>query len=301
MRFSDSLKNIFWILLLLQIAPPLLQNLGKQYSKLLAPKTQVGLLKISGMLSDSTHYNKYLNKYFENNDIKAIVLKVDSPGGASGASSAIYNEIQALKKEYPKPVVVLVENMCASGAYYISCAADHIIAPPLATIGSVGVSLAFLFQLKNFINEHKVDHVSITAGKYKNATDPFTDMTPEQKAHLQDLTNDSYKQFTQDVAQARKLSLAKTDEWANGKLFTGRQALKMGLIDELGSAHRATQVVKEKALIEGDIEWVTVPQQTGLAQMFGGNLPDDEPSLATRFFNGMFAAFENKYTGGILK
>src|SRR5690348_8743600 len=113
MRFYDYLKNILLVLVILQIAPILIRGIISQYKDLLEPKTQVGVLHLKGTLSDAAPYIKNLQKLFKDSEIKAILLKVECPGGAAGTGETIFNEIQALKAEYPKPVVALVENVCA--------------------------------------------------------------------------------------------------------------------------------------------------------------------------------------------
>ena len=289
MSFFDYLKNIFLILILLQIAPPLLKSIKKQYEHYLEPRTQVAVIPIKGILYDSSSYIKLLHKYFKAPNIKAILLKMECAGSASGTGQALYNEIMELKKEYPKPVIVLVENMCASGGYLISCAADHIVAPAMATIGSIGVYLPYLFQLREFMEQYKVHYTPIAAGTYKSTTDPFIDITPEQKELLQSMVNDSYDQFINLVAKSRKLSITSAPEWADGKLFTGKQALKLGLIDEVGSAYNAIKVIKQKAMIEGEIEWVKEQPARGLlSSLLTGYQPDDNSSLLSSLIQKIY-------------
>ena len=105
---------------------------------------------------------------------------MECPGGASGTSQTIFDELKALKKENPKPVVVLVENICASGGYNIACAADYIIAPGSAIIGSIGASLPYLFNVKELLEKINVKYTPIKAGTYKNVTNPFVEMTPQE-------------------------------------------------------------------------------------------------------------------------
>jgi len=290
MNFWNYLKNIFLVLIFLQLAPSLIENIKKQYGRYLEPQTKVGVVPVRGILYDSAHYIKQLNTFFKDQSIKAILVRMESPGSAAGTGQAIYNEITALKKIYKKPIITLVENTCASGGYYIASATDYIIAPGQAIVGSIGTQLPYLFQLRQFIEDHKINYIPIKAGTYKSVGDPFIDMTPEEQALLQGVVNDSYQQFTEDIATARKLNLANAPIWADGKIFSGRQALKLGLIDELGSAHTAIKVLKEKALIETEIEWVKVPQKTGLLKLFGGSQEDDSSSM----FNSLVDSIANR-------
>lgn len=255
--FSDYVKNIFLILLILSFAPALIKSFKKQYFDFLKSKTQVAYLPITGIVYDSSYYSKYLKKFFKNKDIKAILLKIESPGSAAGSAEAIANEIELLKKEYPKPIITLTENLCTSGAYYIACTTDYIIAPPSAFVGSIGTQIPYLFKLKDFIEHYKIHYEVIKAGEYKTATDPFTQLTPEQTTYLQTLVNDSYQNFLEHTARHRpKLLLANASTWADGKLFTGRQALQLGLIDEVGSRSNAIAKIKELGIIEDKIEWI---------------------------------------------
>ena len=296
MTFYDYLKNIFLILIFLHIAPSLIDGIRRQYSRYLEPRTQVGVLKIKGVLYDSSYYTKHLYKFFKNPQIKAILIRMDCLGSAAGTGQTIFNEIQALKKEYPKPVITLVENVCASGGYLIACASDHIIAPASAVIGSIGSYFSNL-QLREFLEQFKVRYNIIKAGTYKTITDPFTDMTEEEKLLLQGIQNNAYDQFVQLVANTRKLTITKTSQWADGKIFTGQQALELGLIDEIGSGQNAIRVLKEKALIEGTIEWVKPQVKRGLFSFFGGTEQDDQESMFTNALHNICTMLETRYSG----
>jgi signal peptide peptidase SppA, 36K type len=297
MSFYNTLKNVFFLLLFLSIAPSLFENIRMQYGRYVTPKTQVAVLPIKGILCDSTSYNKYLHQYFENPSIKAILLKVECPGSAAGTGQAIYNEIKMLKKDYPKPVVVLIENVCASGGYYIAASADHIIAPGTAMIGSIGVTLPYLFQLRDFIEEYKIHYASIKAGSYKNIGNPFENLTSAERTLLQGVLDDTYQQFADDVAKSRKLSIKELNVWADGKVFSGRQAMQLGLIDEVGSAYNAVKAIKEMALIEGDIEWIKPPTQISAWSLITGSEQDNESSMLTALSDKVCANLESKLLG----
>lgn len=297
MKFYDYLKNIFLILLLLQLAPGLIKSIKNQYFSALEPKTAVGVLKLRGVLYDSTYYINQLTKYFKNDEIKAILLKIECPGSASGTGEIIFSELQTLKKLHPKPVIALVENVCASGGYWIACAADHIIAPSTAIVGSIGAYFPYLFQLQGFMEHHHIGYETIQAGSYKTMLDPFTNMTPEQQAYLQTVLDSSYKQFTQSVAHTRNLSLTNIHEWGDGKIFTGAQAHQLGLIDELGGAHQAIVAIKERAPIEGEIEFIHPPKKGGLWNLFSGDSAQENGSnISTSMMDGLCTLLEQRYS-----
>lgn len=302
MSLKKTFKKIGYTLLFIAcipLIPLLIGGISGFYDRYLETRASVGVLPIKGVLYDSSYYNRQLSTFFKNDQIKAILLKIESPGSASGTGQAIYNEILELKRAYPKPVIVVVENVCASGGYYIASAADYIIASPMAMLGSIGVTMPYFFQLKDFTEYHKVKYVPLAAGDYKNSTNPFTDITPEQKQMLQSVIDDSYEQFAADVAGQRGLSLDNKDEWANGKIFNGRQALSLGLIDAVGSASQATRAIKDHAGITTEIKWVHAPSRTSLWSIFGRDSDEEQTVVSavahelfsiaeTRFFNGMF-------------
>jgi protease IV len=264
MTLFDYLKNILLILIIIQFIPFFIKNIQKTYSNYIEQKSSIGVIHISGILYDSAPLIKELESLFKNNEIKGILIKMECSGSAAGTGQIIFNEIQEFKEEYPKPIIVLVENMCASGGYWIACGCDSIIAPATALIGSIGVCFPYLFQLKEGMEQYKIHYISMKAGAYKTATDPFTDITPEQTAMLQSVLDDTYAQFTQSVAQSRKLSVSTISSWAEGKIFTGAQAKQLGLIDEIGSLQSAIRFFKNKALIEGEIQWVCADKDEGL-------------------------------------
>lgn len=296
MTLYEYIKNALLILILLQLGPILIASIFKQYRSYLEPHTKVGLLKITGVLNDSTYYTKQLHKFFRESDIKAILIKMNCRGSTSGTGYAIFNEIRTLKKKHPKPIIVLIENVCASGGYWIACAADHIISPASALIGSIGVTLPYLFQLHEFIEQYKVGYTPMKSGKYKDIGNPFVSITPDDKIMLQNVLNDEYKQFTQAVAKTRNLLLTKSNEWANGKIFTGLQAKKIGLINEVGSISNAIKVIKDKALIVGKIQWVKPSARPrGLFNFFMNSQYEEESSMVRNVLNQACIYLENRY------
>jgi protease IV len=297
MTLVGTLKNIGYIalfILLVPLIPLIIGGITKLYDRYIEPRAQVGVLPIKGVLYDSSYYTKQLNRFFKDDQIKAILLKIECAGSAAGTGQALYHELLELKKTYPKPVIVLIENICASGGYYIASAADHIIASPMAMIGSIGVAMPYFFQCKDLVEYYKIKYVPLAAGDYKNSTNPFTDITPEQKQMLQSVIDDSYEQFAQDIAASRHVSLDTKNEWANGRIFNGRQAIKLGLIDELGSASQAIKALKERAGITTDIKWVHAPSRTSFWSMFGGE-SDDEQTIASSCINEFLTIVENRY------
>lgn len=297
MTLSGTLKNILYIIVFIILLPliPFATHAIQRFFGQFDQRTSVGVLPIKGLLTDSSYCVRHLTEFFNDTSIKAILLKIECPGSTAGTGQAIFTEILNLKKEHPKPVIVLVENTCTSGAYYIACACDHIIATPSALIGSIGVAFSSLFQVKSFLENYKVGYLPLAAGVNKNAGNPLVDQSSENIAMLQSLLDDSYEQFTQDVAHARKLPIATASQWANGKVFTGRQAHKLGLIDELGTASNAIKAIKEKALIEKDIKWVHAPKPSKLAKLLGTDDTDENSDMVSSVVNSVCCALETRY------
>lgn len=300
-KWFGSLSNIFFFLLFLQIAPSLFKDLHKKYAGLLKPKTKVGLIHIKDNLTNSGAYTRNLRKCFEDPDIKALLIKMECPGGYAGTAQSVYNEIKILKSQYPKPVITLVENIAASGGYYIASATDYIIAPASAFVGSIGAYVAFP-QIKEFIESYKIKYDIIKSGSFKASGSPFLDITAEQRKQLQSLTDSSYKQFVIDVYSSRPKLAQDSKIWADGKIFTGEQALALHLIDELGSFSNAVNKLKELANIDRSIEWVKPAKSTNfIANLFSSDSDDDETDPEASSTLQMLAetvckTVENRYT-----
>ncbi len=254
----------FAALVFIYIAPSIMRGIREQYSNVFNLKTQVARLTINDEITDAANYTQTLHDFFENNAIKAVFIDINSPGGYSGSSQAIYQELAHLKKIHKKPVVVFSSDLCASGAYHIALAADYIVTCPAALVGSIGCYLS-QFKFDKTIEWTKTRYENYKSGAYKNSL--FTATTPEQARMMQELSNDTYQQFVHHVADARKLSLKTADTWANGRLFTGAQALKLKLIDATGSEHVAVEQLKKIANIKTEIEWIRPPQPSFLNKL----------------------------------
>ena len=265
--FFDIIKNLFWLLLFLQFAPIVFSNLKNNIEEMLSPKSHVGQLTINGFISDSSFYIHNIHKFLKDPEIKALLLKIDSSGGFPGSAQAIFNELNKFKEK--KPVVALVENTCASAAYNIAAASNYIISSPSALIGSIGVWLQMPPNVKGLTDDWKIKFRHIQSGKYKTTGSPFKDDAPEEISHLQKVSDDSYNQFVKEIAQSRNLSLKNQGEWADGKVFTGNQALKLNLIDQIGSLQNAIDEIKKEALIENEIKLIHPKKTSQLMKLFG--------------------------------
>lgn len=284
---AKILQNIVFLLLAIQFAPNAIKICKKIYSEASEQKTEVGIINIKGEINSNmgTRTIENLRKMFESSNIKAIVLKIDSPGGAPGTSQAIFNEIGELKKNVsPKYVLALIENIGASGAYYIACAADHIITTPSALVGSIGSYMSIL-SLKKIADKYDINCEVIKSGEYKATGHILTELTDKQKVELQTLSDNIYQQFIKDVLGKRsKYGIStNSDEWAQGRIFSGEQALKLKLIDELGSISNAIEMLRKNAAIIGKISWIKPEEPFNLMKYLSGE--DNENESVSKMLN----------------
>ncbi|HWI11772.1 MAG TPA: signal peptide peptidase SppA, partial [Burkholderiaceae bacterium] len=187
---------------------------------------------------------------FEDDSAKAIVLRINSPGGSPVQAGIINDEIRRLRKLHPKKVYAVVEETCASGAYYIAVAADEIYADKASVVGSIGV-LMDSFGAAGLMDKLGVERRLITAGENKGLGDPFSPLLPKQRAYLQGMIDQIHQQFIAVVKQGRGKRLKETPETFTGLFWNGEQALAMGLIDHLGNLdYVAREVVKAEEVID---------------------------------------------------
>ena len=279
--FSDYVKNIFWVLVLLQFAPLFISGIKKHYSEMFEQKTKVGVITINSMITAADPTIRHIKEIFTDNTIKAVVLKINSPGGVAPSAQAIFYELLHFKKAHPeKYVIAFTETMAASGGYYIAAGADYIISTPSSLIGSIGVKMVHP-NFKKFIEQFNIEYDITKTGSYKAAGDPFLTMSPAVKEQFQEMSNNVYKQFIRDVAKQRPQLSSDTTKWAEGRIFTGEQALELSLIDQLGSQSTVEQALRDKAPIVGRIEWI-------------------KPAKKTTFFASLFAPEEDNHNGNYL-
>ena len=232
----------------------------------------------------------------ENPSVKAIVLRVDSPGGSVTGSAQIYEVVRALNK----PVVVSMAGVAASGGYYISAPADYIIARPDTTTGSLGVVLT-LFNAEELIDEIGVDVITITSGDNKSIGSPWEELTPEQRDIFNDLVEEAFDTFVEIVADGRNLSEAEVRELADGRIYTGRQALANGLVDALGNLQDAIDKAAELGGISGTpriVEYERLPDFTQFLSGLSSRLHRSEADEIMGLINEMTTpTLEYRYVG----
>ncbi|MGB3363883.1 MAG: signal peptide peptidase SppA [Thermodesulfobacteriota bacterium] len=219
---------------------------------------KVAVLRVEDVIIDSQIYLDSIETISKDDKVKALVVRIDSPGGAVGPSQEIYSELKELGKEIP--IIASIGGVGASGGYYIACAAEKIYANPGAITGSIGVIAQFA-SYEKLLNWAKIDVEVIKSGKYKDVGSAFREMSDADKEYIQQLIDNVYDQFKSVVATSRNLDTKQIDSVADGKIYTGEQALNLKLIDELGTINDAITVAGNLGGIQGDPEVINFPKK----------------------------------------
>lgn len=243
-------------------------------------KNTILQLELEGVIMNGKKFLKKFKKYKDDDRIKAIVININSPGGAVGPSQEIFQAIKAFRAETKKPVICNSSNLVASGAYYAAVGCDKIVVSPGALLGSIGVIMEFA-NLEKLYDWAKVTRYSITTGKYKDSGAEYREMRPDERALFQDLINDVYGQFVQAVADGRNLKVDFVKQYADGRVMTGAQAVKLGFADQEGSLEDAVRLAATTAKLGTDYKLYEAPQKRpGVWEYFKDDDDDELNTLA---------------------
>ncbi|MBN2298917.1 MAG: signal peptide peptidase SppA [Deltaproteobacteria bacterium] len=223
----------------------------------------IGILEVDGPILGSLDYLDIIKGFEEDTRIKAVIVRLDSPGGRVGPSQEVYEALLRLKEV--KPVIASMASISASGAYYIACAADTIYALPGTLTGSIGVILEFV-DVSDGLEKLGVSAHSITGGTLKDAGTPFRHMSEKERQYFEALARDVHEQFMEAVSEGRGLSEEKVMEYADGRVYTGRQALAIGLIDKLGGLDQAIEEASERAGLEEKPRIIRPKEPSGILE-----------------------------------
>lgn len=210
---------------------------------------RVALVKIEGVLLLSDQIVEELRGYAEDSSIKAIIIRIDSPGGGVVPSQEIYNAVKNARKE-GKKVIVSMGSVAASGGYYIAAAADKIVANPGTLTGSIGVKMEFA-NVEKLLEKIGIKGMVVKAGEFKDIGSPYRDMSPQEQKLLQNVIDDVHSQFIKAVADGRHLPETDVRAIADGRIFTGQQALDLKLVDQLGDLSDSIRIAGGMAGIRG--------------------------------------------------
>jgi len=242
---------------------------------------KVGLVRIEGVILESEDVIEELKTFSKDSSIKAIVLRINSPGGAVTPSQEIYDEIIKLRKD--KKVIASLGTVAASGGYYIASSADKIVANPGTLTGSIGV----IMEIPNFEGLMKkigVERRVIKSGKHKDMSSVFKSMTEEEREILQSVLDDVHEQFIKAVSDGRGIEYKKVKDLADGRIFTGKKAKEIGLIDVLGNLEDAVRLAGQLGGIKGEPQIVTKKKKFSVWDLISGYFPHE---IAKEGFSGI--------------
>jgi len=252
---------------------------------------RIAVVDLKGVITSSEDVNRQLKKYREDHSIKAILLHIDSPGGGVVASQEMYEEVRKIR-DGGKPVVVSMGSLAASGGYYVACGGSRLVANRGTLTASIGVISEFL-QLRDALNKLGIDVKTVKSGRLKDAGSPTRKMSDEDERYFQSLMDDVHQQFIAVVERERKMSHDAVVAVADGRVFTGEQAVTMGLVDTLGTYEDAVKIAAQLAGIRGEPSIVKERKRQSWLTPFLGDMGEtvkdlkqeilDRPVLSYRF------------------
>lgn len=239
---------------------------------------RIALIRVEGVILDSQATIDELKRFSENPTVKAIVLRIDSPGGGVVPSQEIYDAVRRVRNKSSKAVIASMGSVAASGGYYIAAATDRIVANPGTLTGSIGVIME-MANVEGLLQKIGVEGVVVKSGKYKDVGSPLRKMSEEERGLLQNVMDDVHKQFIEAVAEGRALEVADVQVLADGRIFTGRQAKEAKLVDELGDLEDAIQLAADVVGIEGEPKVVEPRRRFSIRELLDSKLSAMLPKL----------------------
>jgi protease-4 len=239
----------FTILIILILAVSMSVPRGPDGLSLSSGGDKVAVVELVGPIYDSRRLVRLFRECGENGSVKAVVFRIDSPGGGVAAAQEIYDAVRKVR-DSGKPVVASFGSVAASGGYYVACGADTIMANPGTTTGSIGVIAEFV-NMKELMRKIGISMDVVKSGRYKDTGSPHRELTPSERIIMQAWVDDAFDQFVEVVARERGLARRAVLDVADGRVFTGRQAVKRGLVDLLGNAEDAIALAARMGQIQG--------------------------------------------------
>ena len=240
-------------------------------------KKYIGLIEIKGIILDNKEWLEQFDEFKKDDKVAALILRVNSPGGAVGSSQELHAAIKEIRTKHKKPVVISSVSINASGAYYMSVGADHIMVNPGTIMGSIGVIMQFS-NMERLYNWAKIRRFNISSGHYKDIGSNYREMREDEKELFQSLINEVWQQFKLAVMKDRKLDTATLEAYADGRVFTGATAVELGFADEVGTFFDAVRKAASLAgLEEGEYELIQLKERFS-------------------FFQRLFSLFSSKFT-----
>jgi protease-4 len=233
--FLTGFAFLFSIGIISMLGVWLFSSKNIHFGKTITGGGKIGIIEVEGVITQSRGIIKTLNTYKNNPHIKAIVIRIDSPGGGVAPSQEIYEEL--IKTREKKFIIASMGSVAASGGYYIACAAHKIFANPGTITGSIGVIIEFA-NIEELLGKIGMKSVVVKSGKYKDILSPTRELGNDERAIVQSVIDSIQGQFIDAVALGRDIPRTKVTEIADGRIFSGEQAKSLGLIDELGNQRK---------------------------------------------------------------
>jgi len=224
----------------------------------LRTQPKLGVVNMSGIITDSRDIVQWIRKLEEDDQVKGVLIRINSPGGVVAPSQEVYRAVYNLARE--KTVVVSMGSVAASGGYYAASPAHKIVANPGTLTASIGVK-ATLTNMQELMRKLGIEDQAIYSGEFKDAGTVMRPMTDEEREYFQALVDDMHDQFVKDVALGRGMEEEEVRLLADGRAMTGRQALEAGLVDELGGRHEAMEILRELAQVDKKVKLVEGPEE----------------------------------------
>lgn len=248
----------FTIAVLFTVSVKIAKSLMGGSDAALVSKNGIGLVEVKGMILDSKETIRQLRHFLKQDGVKVVVLRVDSPGGVVAPSQEIYEEVRKFAAK--KKIIVSMGSLAASGGYYISAPATMIYANPGTITASIGVILK-LSNIEALMDKIGIKSHTLKTGKYKDSGSPLRQFSPEDRAMLQSVIDNTHEQFIRAVAEGRKLPIDEVRKIADGRILSGEQAKGVKLVDRLGTLQDAIEEAGKQAGIKGEPEVIMPPKK----------------------------------------
>jgi protease-4 len=244
----------------------------------LSGENRIALIRVEGVILDAQATIGELKRFSDNPLVKAIVLRIDSPGGGVVPSQEIHDAVKRVKSKSNKAIIASMGTVAASGGYYIAAATDRIIANPGTLTGSIGVIME-MANVEGLLKKIGVEGIVIKSGRFKDVGSPLRKMSDEERKLMQSVMDDVHQQFIQAVADGRSLEISEVQPLADGRILTGRQAKDARLVDELGDLEDAIQLAAEIVGIEGEPKVLEPRRRFSIRELLESRLSSFFPKL----------------------
>lgn len=244
---------------------------------------KIAVVEINDVIVSSENTVEQIKKFREDKSVKAILLRINTPGGGVAASQEIYEEVKKTR-DSGKIIVVSMGAIAASGGYYIAVGSSLIVSNPGTLTGSIGVIAQFI-SIKDLAEKLGINQTTIKSGNLKDAGNPFRQMNDTDKAYFQDVVDNSFMQFLDVVAKERKMDKETLLKYANGRVFTGLQAKEYGLVDSLGTFEDAIRITSRMAGIEGEPRIIRERKKFSIFEELMGSKIEDVTDIKGKLFD----------------